>query len=199
MKIYTLRKSKHILRSVYHHFRRKKKNLAPETKKALQEGLLLLQDEVMNKNREKADLLAKQVEGLALLHLKKSGFDHVKELVFAIAFALIVAVLVRQMWFEFYEIPSGSMRPTFKEQDRLVVSKSAFGVNIPLTASRVLFRPLPRPKKRDCDLHRREHGHPRRRHHLLLSLSGQKTVHQTDDWKTGRSALFLRRAHLRSR
>jgi len=45
------------------------------------------------------------------------------------------------MWFEFYEIPTGSMRPTFAEQDRLVVSKDQFGLNIPLTAKHFYFDP----------------------------------------------------------
>jgi signal peptidase I len=50
-------------------------------------------------------------------------------------------VLVRQVWFEFYEIPSGSMRPTLKEQDRLVVSKTDFGINYPLRPTEFYFDP----------------------------------------------------------
>lgn len=141
MKTYSLRKSKHILRHTYHLFQKKKKHLPEESRTLLQEALLALQTEVMRENREKASELAKQVEHLAMVHLKKSAFDHIKELVFALAFALIVAVLVRQMWFEFYEIPSGSMRPTFKEEDRLVVSKTDFGINIPLKPAEFYFDP----------------------------------------------------------
>src|SRR3990167_6383298 len=33
------------------------------------------------------------------------------------------------------------MRPTFKEQDRLVVSKTNFGINIPLTPEEFYFDP----------------------------------------------------------
>ena len=45
------------------------------------------------------------------------------------------------MWFELYEIPTGSMRPTLEEKDRLVVSKTAFGINIPLKRGHFYFDP----------------------------------------------------------
>lgn len=141
MKIYSLRKSKHILRHAYHLFQKKKKNLPEESRALLQEALLALQAEVMHQNQEKASDLARQVENLSSVHLRKTTFEQIKELIFALAFALIVAVLVRQMWFEFYEIPSGSMRPTFKEEDRLVVTKTDFGINVPLRPAEFYFDP----------------------------------------------------------
>src|SRR5476651_701060 len=121
MKIYSLRKCKHILRHTFHLFRKKKKTMPPDASSLMQEALLALQKEVMNEHRERADELAKQVEKLGSVHLRKTSWDHFRELIIALGFALIVAIAVRQMWFEFYEIPSGSMRPTFREQDRLVV------------------------------------------------------------------------------
>ncbi len=45
------------------------------------------------------------------------------------------------MWFELYEIPTGSMRPTFKEKDRLIVSKTDFGINVPFSPSHLYFDP----------------------------------------------------------
>ena len=141
VKIYSLKKSKHILRHTYHLLRKKQKSLASEPRALIQEALLALQKEIMRGNREKASQLAQQVENLSAVHLRKSAFDHIRELIFALVFALAIAVLVRQMWFEFYEIPSGSMRPTFKEEDRLVVSKTDFGINIPLTPAEFYFDP----------------------------------------------------------
>lgn len=72
---------------------------------------------------------------------KKSFLEHVKELFIAIIFAVIVAAFVRQMWFELYEIPTGSMRPTFKEHDRVLVSKTAYGINTPFQTSHLNFDP----------------------------------------------------------
>jgi signal peptidase I len=141
MKIYSLRKCKHILRHTLHQFKKKKKNLSAENSTLLTEALTALQEEIMYERRERASQLASQIENLSAAHLKKSSWDHLKELVYALAFALIVAVLVRQLWFEFYEIPSGSMRPTLKEQDRLVVTKTDFGINIPLRPDEFYFDP----------------------------------------------------------
>jgi len=58
-----------------------------------------------------------------------------------IIFALFVAVLIRTMWFELYTIPTGSMRPTLKEDDYLVVSKTDYGVNVPLQEKHFYFDP----------------------------------------------------------
>ncbi len=138
---YSLKKSKTVLRQAYHLFLRKKKKLSVEAQQNINKTLFSLQQEILGKNREAADNLAKQVESLCQLHLRKSSFDHTKDLVFALIFALVIAILIRQMWFEFYEIPSGSMRPTFKEQDRLVVSKTNFGVNFPLQPKHFFFDP----------------------------------------------------------
>ena len=63
------------------------------------------------------------------------------ELIVTLAVAIFVAGVIRQTWFELYEIPTGSMRPTFKERDRVLVSKSSFGVNVPFTADHVWFSP----------------------------------------------------------
>lgn len=141
MKMFSLRKCKHILRHTFHQFKKRKKQLPPENANLIKEALIALQEEIIYEHREKADELAKQVESLSAVHLRKTAWDHVKELVYALAFALIVAVLVRQVWFEFYEIPSGSMRPTLKEQDRLVVSKTDFGINCPLRPTEFYFDP----------------------------------------------------------
>ncbi len=141
MKTYSIKKSKHVLRHAYHRFQKKKSKLSPEIRHQIQEALLALQNEILQKNKNNADVLAKRVESLFTIHLKKSSWEQFKEAIFALAFALIVAILVRQVWFEFYEIPSGSMRPTFKEQDRLVVSKTAFGINIPLQPAELYFDP----------------------------------------------------------
>jgi len=70
---------------------------------------------------------------------KKSLLVKIKDNVLGLIFALLIAILVRQTVFELYEIPTGSMRPTFKEQDRLIVSKTSFGLNFPLTPKHFYF------------------------------------------------------------
>ncbi len=138
---YSLKKSKTLLRHVYHLYLRKKSKLTEENRIYVQKTLTALQTEILNKDKEKAAVLSQQAETLCSTYLKKTPFDQMRDFVFALAFALCIAVVVRQMWFEFYEIPSGSMRPTLKEQDHLVVSKTTFGINLPLTPKHIYFDP----------------------------------------------------------
>ncbi len=138
---YSLKKSKTILRQAYHLYLKKKKTLPDSLSGQIQKSLSALQKEILEKNTAAAATLAKQIEALFEFQLKKTAFDQLKDFLFALIFALGVAVAIRQMWFEFYEIPSGSMRPTLKEQDRLVVSKTDFGINMPLHPRHLYFEP----------------------------------------------------------
>lgn len=97
----------------------------------------LIQATQDNKAIPKEDVL--QME--TLVKTKKNHFPGkwLIETVLTLSIALSLAILIRQMWFELYEIPTGSMRPTFKEQDRVFVSKTAFGLNTPLSTSHIAF------------------------------------------------------------
>ncbi len=113
-KSYSLRKSKKIFFQVYHGVRRKKDKIPATEKQRIYDLLTELQTEILAKNKEQSSLLAKQAERISSPFFKKNFFSQSLEFVFALAFAICVAFLVRQVWFEFYEIPTGSMRPTFK-------------------------------------------------------------------------------------
>lgn len=140
-KIFRLKKSKKILLHTYHYFLKKKNRLLPSQQEQLKSSLLGLQDAILQKNRVQASEKAKTLNALAQTHLKKTTFEQLRDFIIGIVVALAIAILVRQMWFELYEIPTGSMRPTFKEQDRLSVSKTAFGINVPLTTKHFYFNP----------------------------------------------------------
>lgn len=139
--IYSLRKSRHILKSSYKWYQKKRHLLTSEELNRF-ESLLKELDEVALKNDiEQASSLAHETEEFCHDHFKKGLGTYLIEIVIAIIIALIVATIVRQVWFELYEIPTGSMRPTFKEQDRLTVTKTVFGINIPLETSHFYFEP----------------------------------------------------------
>lgn len=140
-KLYRLSKSRHILHHSYSIYKKRKNSLPAETKRELEELFPKLEAAILANDRTEADALARNVEAIASIHLRKGPFEYILELGFALIFALIIATIVRQMWFELYEIPTGSMRPTFKEQDRLTVTKTAFGINIPLMTKHFYFDP----------------------------------------------------------
>lgn len=140
-RLYSLRKSRQILQAGYDRYKKKGKTLTPEQLSRFENDLEQLDRAILEENRENADTYARRVENFAGEHLKKNAFNYISEIILALIFALVIATVVRQMWFEPYEIPTGSMRPTFEEQDHLTVSKLAFGINCPLMTSHLYFDP----------------------------------------------------------
>ncbi|SPN73276.1 Signal peptidase I,signal peptidase I,signal peptidase I,Peptidase S24-like [Chlamydia serpentis] len=137
---YSLNKSRHILHSTYKILKSKKLHHSPESKKKLQELLEQLEKAIFQHNQEMASELAAQ----ALTFCKcypTSLASKTYELTKAILFAGLVAFLVRQFWFELYEVPTGSMRPTILEQDRILVSKTTFGLHYPFGKKPLAFNP----------------------------------------------------------
>lgn len=140
-RFYSLRKSRHILTSSNKLYQKKRNQLSPTDLTQFESQLRQLDEAILKNDREEADRLARQIETFNETHLKKGIGAYVIEMLAAISIALIVATIVRQTWFELYEIPTGSMRPTFKEQDHLTVTKTVFGINIPLATKHFYFDP----------------------------------------------------------
>lgn len=141
MKILSLHKSRTILQVAYSWYKKRNAQLAPQELASLEQQMLALESAIAAGNREAASPLAESLEQYTQAHCKKSLFDYLKEIIIAIVIALLLAVVVRQMWFELYEIPTGSMRPTFREQDRVAVSKTPFGINMPMSTGHFMFDP----------------------------------------------------------
>ncbi len=137
----SLRKATKILTHSFHLFERKQSRLSPEQKKLFESELKALQDAILKKEKKEAKERAKTVVNLSEQLFPKSSFEKGKSFVVALAVALCFALLIRQTLFELYEIPTGSMRPTFKEKDRLIVSKTTFGINTPFKLKQIYFNP----------------------------------------------------------
>lgn len=138
---HSLRKSRHILKSGVKWYQKRRQQLPPEQIQRFEAQLQGLDQAILRGDRVEADSLSKQVEEFCKTHFKKTIWEYLWEMAIAIVVALVVATIVRQSWFELYEIPTGSMRPTFKEQDHLTVTKTAFGLNIPLVTDHFYFDP----------------------------------------------------------
>lgn len=137
----SLSKSRKIFKTGNLFYKKKRAVLTPSELHFYELKLEALDQAIVKGNKEEASHLSSEVENFYQARFKKSIFDYFKELVIAVVIALLVAVVARQMWFELYEIPTGSMRPTFEEKDRLTVTKTAFGLNVPLATKHFYFDP----------------------------------------------------------
>lgn len=139
--MYSLRKSRKILEWAYGWYKKKGDTLKEADLLTFEADMEKLDQAYLKKETVEADRLAHKVEDFTNAHFKKSVWQYLTEVILALAFALAIATVIRQSWFELYEIPTGSMRPTFKEQDHLTVSKTQFGLNVPLKTKHFLFEP----------------------------------------------------------
>lgn len=140
-KIYSLRKSRKIFEWSYGWYKKQGNKLNDRELKEFESLIEQGDAAYLSGDRPQASEYARRLEDFTNSHFKKSPLQYTLELIVAIIFALAIATVVRQMWFELYEIPTGSMRPTFKEQDHLTVSKTQFGINVPLRTEHFLFEP----------------------------------------------------------
>lgn len=138
---YPLYKCRHVLREAILRYKKLHKKLTDHSRGVLEQEIETLNNAINTNDAAKATELSIALQHSLKKAYKKSSFEHLKEFVVAIVIAIIVAACVRQMWFELYEIPTGSMRPTFKEHDRVLVSKNAFGINTPFQTTHLNFDP----------------------------------------------------------
>ncbi len=141
MKKYSLRKCRKVLKNGSFLYHKKGHKLNENELSAFENDLEKLDSALLKKDGADASFFANRVEAFVRTHFPKKLWDHSKELVFALLFAIVVAFFIRQFWFELYEVPTGSMRPTVKELDRLVVSKTTFGVHIPFRKKLLFYSP----------------------------------------------------------
>ncbi len=145
-KTLSLSKCRRIMRHAQNLYEKHGKSLPPKPLAKCEALLAELDGALLSQNRERASELAPLVEEFSREYLEPQNSVRDKtlgwlEAIGALVLAIIAAVVIRQMWFELYEIPTGSMRPTYREKDHLTVSKTQFGLNIPLQSKHLLFDP----------------------------------------------------------
>jgi signal peptidase I len=84
------------------------------------------------------DLAREAAHRTAERHLARFRRSDVREYTESILIAVGVALLLRSVLFEAFQIPSGSMLPTLQIRDHIFVNKFTYGPKIPFTEKRVL-------------------------------------------------------------
>ena len=79
--------------------------------------------------------------------MKETTKAILKEWIESIIIAVVLALFVRTFFIQAFRIPSGSMRPTLQEGDKIMVNKVLFGPRIPFTKLR--FPSIREPRRGD--------------------------------------------------
>ena len=139
--IYSLKKIKRALILASRRYQKRAKKLDPTSKERIESQLATLKTAIQQKELSLATRMVQQLGETLDRMIPKSFWERMLHSGLSIGVALFVAVIIRTMWFEPYTIPTGSMRPTLKEGDLLVVSKTDFGLNVPLRPAHFYFDP----------------------------------------------------------
>lgn len=138
---YSLRKSKHAFQHIRDLLIRKKNKISQDTYELIKKHLLELEHAIEKKDSYLAYSCAQEVAKQAKIHLHKNIFDYFNEWVLGLGFVLLTITIINQLWFQHYQIPSGSMRPTLLEKDRVIATKTCYGINFPFKQSHIYFNP----------------------------------------------------------
>lgn len=137
----SIRKMRDYLVQTYLLYRKKKEKLRSYEKEKMESSLLELHEVLNKRDRIASSIVCDKVQNLSKEYLKKSKWASSIDCIGSFLMALFIAIAARALWFELYQIPTGSMRPTFCEEDRVMVSKTTFGINMPLMAKHLYFDP----------------------------------------------------------
>lgn len=105
---------------------------------AFEKDILLL-DSLITQKSDDAYEVAEKISNTLNSIPRPSWLKRLLELFLTLIAAIAIAGLIRQTCIELYEVPTGSMRPTIKEKDRVYVSKTTFGINVPFMTRHLFF------------------------------------------------------------
>lgn len=133
----------HLLDEVQRLLSRRRKAIAsalPESVlQALDEAVTRLREAVQERPLQPKRVITARTEVAALVeqHLAPWRKSELRENVESVGTALIVALLLRALVFEAFQIPSGSMLPTLQIGDHIFVNKFIYGPTLPLANVRI--------------------------------------------------------------
>jgi signal peptidase I len=131
-------KPKSLVKEAQHLLRKKGHRLEDNARNEVEWAITTLEDKNKTGTPEEV-LAAKEVLYEAIIkNLPRRAADTIAEFIRALVTAIIIALVIRQFVIEPFEIPTGSMIPTLKIYDKILVSKFTYGLNIPFTNIKIL-------------------------------------------------------------
>ncbi len=141
MKKISLKKSLGLFTHACSVYKKKKSTISEIFSVEIESRLQQLQACIAKRDKQGASKQALALEKILKTQVPLSLISKFAFSAATLAVAFFFAIVIRQTVFEPMEIPTGSMRPTFRENDRVIISKAQFGVNIPLLRKHFSFDP----------------------------------------------------------
>jgi len=107
--------------------------LNPEAVSIVEQKIGNLENALSSKNYQEILRTTQELEAASEDYLSKYKKSRLRQNIEALAFAIILALIIRTFVFQPFKIPSGSMIPTLLVGDHLLVNKFVYGTKIPFT------------------------------------------------------------------
>lgn len=111
--------------------KKKLSKLAPEIRNEIEQSITNLEEQAGKDDVEGLEHSKENLYELLQKHAPRTIGDVFKDLFKALITAIVIALIFRQFIMEPFEIPTGSMVPTLKVHDKILVAKFTYGLNLP--------------------------------------------------------------------
>ncbi len=127
--------------------KRKANRVTPEGKEDVEDAIEKLERAISKGAKKQAQENAAALRKSVARHVPRTRLEVVGEWAYSLATAVLIALVIRHFLVEPFKIPSGSMYPTLKIGDKILVNKFIYGLRIPFTGFRLVD--VSRPKRWD--------------------------------------------------
>ncbi|MEX0999198.1 MAG: signal peptidase I [Thermodesulfobacteriota bacterium] len=141
------KKAKEIIKETKLVLGKNRSKVAPDAISIVEQRVANLERAVAAQNYQDILKTTEDLEIASSDYLSKYKKSKLRQNIEALAFAIILALIIRTFVFQPFKIPSGSMIPTLLVGDHLLVNKFVYGTKIPFTDIEVL--PLEKIKRGD--------------------------------------------------
>ncbi|MEM7008196.1 MAG: signal peptidase I [Thermodesulfobacteriota bacterium] len=141
------KKANQLLKQIKPVLEKNRSNISPEAVSILDQKIGNLERVISSGSHEELVLATDELEIASSDYLSKYTKSKLRQNIEALAFAIILALIIRTFVFQPFKIPSGSMIPNLLVGDHLLVNKFVYGTKIPFTNIEVF--PLEKIKRGD--------------------------------------------------